>query len=88
MIVIDLISTEQASAPAVLNVKGLKEDCHFTIAVSSEFYAEHALQVVLSSKVNLPHAHLNDIVNCATIDRPAEVNTQSLQVIYCKFSHV
>ena len=55
MIVIDLISIEQASAPAVLNVKGLKDDCHFTIAVSSEFYAKHALKVVLCSKVNLPH---------------------------------
>ena len=52
-IVIDLTPTKQSSAPAVLDVMGLKDNCCFRIA--------------------------NDCIP-SELDRPADVNTQLLQV--------
>ena len=66
-IVIDLISTERASAPAVLNVIGLKDDCSFTFAVSSESYSLALIQLQTFIFILL--------------DRLVEVDTQPLQVI-------
>ncbi|ORU94813.1 MAG: hypothetical protein A6F71_09715 [Cycloclasticus sp. symbiont of Poecilosclerida sp. M] len=51
-IVIDLTPTEQASAPAVLNVMGFKDDCCFRIAndcvPSMLIHVHNIIQILLS----------------------------------------